>query len=189
VTRQLTRHCHLTDPSLPHHDRHDTADSEEVSMTLTLSKAPPHHSEATAPAQVSEHWPMSWSRRELLLERQHRILIDRIADLISDDPVEAAGPRALAGRHNANQRLLRQLRLHLRLEERWLAACGCLCPGHRAIHRQVAHDSQEGLIQAGSDRRQQLAWLRGLQTWLLEHTGGPDAQAYGLARSIAPSQR
>ena len=46
-----------------------------------------------------------------------------------------------------------------------------------------------GLIQAGSDRRQQLLWLRSLQTWLLEHTGGPDAQAYGLARSIAQSQR
>ena len=158
-------------------------------MTLTLSKAPPHHSEPSAPAPVPEHWPMSWSRRELLLEQQHRILIDRIADLISDDPVGAAGQRALARRNAANQQLLRQLRLHLRLEERWLAACGCLCPGHRAIHRQVAHDSQEGLIQAGSDRRQQLLWLRGLQTWLLEHTGGPDAQAYGLARSIAPSQR
>jgi hypothetical protein len=62
-------------------------------MTLALSKAPPHHSEPAAPVEVPERWPMSWSRRELLLERQHRILIDRIADLISDDPVEAEGQR------------------------------------------------------------------------------------------------
>lgn len=135
-------------------------------------------------------WPRLWSERELLLERQHQILHDLISARIlqviagSDAPesaVEAAGQPLL-------RQLLRQLHLHLRLEERWLGSCGCLCPGHRAIHQLVARDTQAGLRQAGSDRQQQLIWLRGLQAWLLEHTDGPDAHAYALARSISSSQ-
>ncbi len=162
-------------------------------MALIVTEAPVLLSRPAAAVAGPGRWPVAWPQRELLLERQHQILRDQIADLTlavlcgADQP---AAPAELGSgsQQLLRQQLLRQLRLHLRLEERWLSACGCLCPGHRAIHQLVAHDSEEGLRQAGTDRQQQLIWLRGLQAWLLEHTGGPDAHAYALARSITPSQ-
>lgn len=153
-------------------------------MVLILHEAP------LALAQLAVagpgRWPRLWAERELLLERQHQILHDLISARILQ--MNAGNTAPAAAVEAANQRLLRQLRLHLRLEERWLGACDCLCPGHRAIHQLVARDSEAGWHQAGSDRQQQLIWLQGLQAWLLEHTGGPDARAYALARSISPSQ-
>ena len=153
-------------------------------MVLILHEAP------LAPAQLHVagpgRWPRLWSERELLLERQHQRLRDLISDRIV--AVNAGSDAPQTAVEAADQRLLRQLRLHLRLEERWLGACGCLCPGHRAIHRLVARDSEAGWRQAGGDRQQQLIWLQGLQAWLLEHTDGPDAHAYAMARSFTRSQ-
>ena len=157
-------------------------------MALIVSEAPVLLSRPAAAGAGQGRWPVAWPGRELLLERQHQLLRDQIADLIIAVLSGTPEPAGAAELGSASQQLLRQLRLHLRLEERWLSACDCLCPGHRAIHRLVARDSEEGLRQAGSDRQQQLIWLRGLQAWLLEHTGGPDAHAYALARSIPPSQ-
>ena len=157
-------------------------------MALIVSEAPVLLRRPAATVAGADRWPACWPERELLLERQHQILRDRIADLILAVLSAADDADAASEFGGGSQQLLRQLRLHLRLEERWLSACACLCPGHRAIHRLVARDSEEGLSQAGSDRQQQLIWLRSLQTWLLEHTGGPDAHAYALARSITDSQ-
>lgn len=153
-------------------------------MVLILHETP--LALAHRPVAGPGRWPRLWSERELLLERQHQRLRDLISAQIVEVNAGSAAPAAAV--EAANQRLLRQLRLHLRLEERWLSACGCLCPGHRAIHQLVARDSEAGWRQAGSDRQQQLIWLQGLQAWLLEHTDGPDARAYALVRSLPPSQ-
>ena len=137
-------------------------------------------------------WPGSWPEREQLLERQHQMLRERIAERILTLLAAGGGQESMdesaAATASANQQLLLKLHLHLRLEERWLGACGCLCPGHRASHQQVARDTQAGLHQAGTDHRQQLFWLRALQAWLLVHCAGPDARAYAMAHSIADPQ-
>jgi hypothetical protein len=80
--------------------------------------------------------------------------------------------------------LLWQLRLHLRLEERWLAQSHCLCPGHRAAHRQAASDALEGYQHARIESTTRLTWLRELQTWFDDHRKGVDARAYAQARSL-----
>jgi hemerythrin len=179
-------------------------------MALILSEAPaalarrPAAAQPTAPsdaasaatlaaqAAVPRRWPGSWPEREQLLERQHQILREQIAEriltLLAAGGGQESAAAAAAATASANQQLLRQLHLHLRLEERWLGACGCLCPGHRASHQQVARDTQAGLRQAGTDHRQQLIWLRALQAWLLEHCAGADARAYALAHSLADPQ-
>ncbi|MEI6029784.1 MAG: hypothetical protein WCQ20_01310 [Synechococcaceae cyanobacterium ELA739] len=157
-------------------------------MVLMVSKAPPPQAERATRTSRPGPWPTCWPEREKLLERQHQILQEQIGELILAVIAGTGEPQALAERHSRCQRLLRQLRLHLRLEERWLAACGCLCPGHRAIHQLVVHETEAGLNKAAAVRQQQLLWLRGLQAWLQEHTGGPDAHAYGIARSLAPHQ-
>ncbi len=157
-------------------------------MALMVNEAPARLKPPVAAGAGRGRWPGSWPEREALLERQHQILGDRIAELILVLLCGAEEADAPSELDCGNTHLLRQLRLHLRLEERWLSACGCLCPGHRAIHQLVARDAEAGLKQAGSDRLQQLIWLRGLQAWLLEHTDGPDTHAYALARSITDSQ-
>ncbi len=157
-------------------------------MVLISSETPPRPAEPPADAAGPGPWSASWSQRQSLLERQHQILSDRIAAQILAANAGAGDPQALAEHGRRSRQLLWKLRLHLRLEERWLAACGCLCPGHRASHQLVVQQAEAGLNKAATDPQRQLNWLRVLQAWLLEHTGGPDAHAYGQARSLSHCQ-
>lgn len=75
--------------------------------------------------------------------------------------------------------MVRALGLHLRLEERWLAEAGCLCPGHRLSHRQAA----ELAARLPADSAERLSWLLDLQQWFHLHRYGADAIAYARAAS------
>lgn len=141
---------------------------------------------ADAPAGTSTtRWPRHWQEREPLLDRQH----DRLEALLETLIVQHRQPLApeqleLEERVEqlACRRLLWDLRLHLRLEERWLQAAGALCPGHRSGHQEAARQALEQFCRGSGSRRARLAWLQQLQGWFAGHRRGPDAMAYGLAR-------
>jgi hypothetical protein len=130
-------------------------------------------------------WPRIWSEQEPLLERQHDRLEALLAALIEQHRQPLAAELLEAselGEQLACRRLLWDLRLHLRLEERWLAAAAALCAGHRANHQDAARQALEGYCRGSGSRRARLAWLQQLQAWFVAHRQGPDAMAYGLAR-------
>jgi len=151
------------------------------------------------PAPVAPfRWPRQWLEREPLLEAQH----DRLGALLMamvEDHLPPTSPQATAfgaslaasvdpmleavAQDLSCWHWLWRLRLHLRLEERWLAEGHCLCPGHRAAHRQALSTAVEGYRQSRGDRSSRLAWLRDLQAWFDDHRCGVDARAYALARS------
>jgi len=132
-------------------------------------------------------WPGSWPLQRVLLERQH----DRLAALLDALVEEHAAPRdssILPWHHSSDagfRLLFRRLQQHLRLEERWLAARGCLCPGHRAAHARVAAGAAADLERCGRDRFARLVLVMGLREWLRGHCAGPDATAYSLADARA----
>ncbi len=124
-------------------------------------------------------WPRDWAGQCVLLERQHDRLESLLAVLIDDhrgddNTIELALQQAC-------RQLLWDLRLHLRLEERWLQQRGCLCPGHTQAHREIAIQARATLTSLEQDRLGRLALLESIQTWFLAHRHGADALAYGLA--------
>ena len=128
-------------------------------------------------------WPRLWEERELLLERQHDRLEADLLELISlhggkTPPWEAAQALACEA---ASRRLVWQLQVHLRLEERWLSQGGCLCSGHREAHREARRVAFEGCLRSSGDRAARLQWLLALQAWFSSHRSGPDRLAYALA--------
>ena len=135
--------------------------------------APPAERRRTA------RWPRDWPSQCALLERQHDQLESLLEVLLhdhlcADDAIELALRQAC-------RRLLWDLRLHLRLEERWLQSRGCLCPGHKQAHREVAIQTTATLMALEHDRQQRLALLESIQTWFVAHRRGPDALAYSRA--------
>lgn len=149
---------------------------------------------ATAPLPepaLRRRWPRAWEQREVLLERQHDRLEALLASLIEQHRQPLAAER-LAPTDQAEQlacrRLLWDLRLHLRLEERWLEAAAALCPGHRSSHQEAARSALGQFCQGGGSRRARLAWLQELQGWFGAHRRGPDAMAYALARERSAAQ-
>lgn len=136
-----------------------------------------------APSAAAPPWPHLWTDQHPLLERQHDRLEALLEELLQLHALEA-GPwtTPAAGAAEATcRRWLWDLRLHLRLEERWLAAHGCLCPGHRAAHRDALSVALAGFQRSGGNRQARLDWLAAMQAWFAEHRQGPDAMAYGLA--------
>ena len=146
---------------------------------------------ASAPAGVRGRpggWPRDWSEREPLLELQHDRLEALLAELIAvhRDGAPAWTPAEAQAWDAACRRLLWDLRLHLRLEERWLQQCGCLCPGHRAAHADAASAAVSGYGLSRGDRAARARWLLDLRAWFLAHRAGPDATAYAGA-AASPS--
>lgn len=134
------------------------------------------------PAPVSV-WPRQWSDQQSLLEHQHARLEQQLLALIAlhrpEAPAWEGGERLSCDL--ACRRLLWALRLHLRLEERWLGRQGCLCPTHRASHRDAARLAFAGYGVSAGDRAARLTWLEEIQAWFLAHRDGVDARAYRLA--------
>ena len=128
-------------------------------------------------------WPRRWVEQEPLLERQHDGLEACLAELLSlhgpSHPAWTAA-EALAIERRC-RRLIWELRLHLRLEERWLDQAGCLCPGHRAVHADAASAAIGGYGRSCGDRAARTRWLLDLRAWFLAHRAGPDATAYAGA--------
>lgn len=134
---------------------------------------------------VRPTWPHHWLQQEPLLERQHDRLESLLHGLLQQHR-EPVAVEHLALTDQAEQlacrRLLWDLRLHLRLEERWLETAGALCPGHRGGHREAARAAMAQFCHSSGSRRARLAWLQELNSWFTAHRLGPDALAYALAR-------
>lgn len=132
---------------------------------------------------LPQGWPGAWSEREALLERQHDRLEALLAELIAAHRADAPawGPDEAWAWDVACRRLIWRLRLHLRLEERWLARSGCLCPGHGAAHGEAVRAAMGGYGLSRGDRTARARWLLDLKSWFLAHRAGPDAIAYALA--------
>lgn len=140
-------------------------------------------SDQAPPSQ--QRWPRTWEDQEALLERQHQRLEAGLMELLElyrtcSCPSGAAESEAA---DNACRRLLWDLRLHLRLEERWLDAQGCLCAGHRAAHTEAFRTAWGGFTQSHGDHLLRQRWLMDLRAWLLSHVSGADATAYALAHA------
>ncbi|WP_398325138.1 hypothetical protein [Vulcanococcus sp.] len=135
-------------------------------------------------------WPRRWVDQEPLLERQHDELEAYLAELLwLHGPMQPAWTAAEAlAIERGCRRLIWDLRLHLRLEERWLSAQGCLCPGHRGVHLQAIEAAKAALLETSGDRQARLRWLLELQRWFTNHRHGPDATAYAIARSNASAR-
>jgi len=132
-------------------------------------------------------WPLRWSERVPLLESQHDRLESLILELLHLHRVAQhtwSLEEALAVEASC-RRLLWDLRLHLRLEERWLSQIHCMCPGHRALHAEALKQVTEGLLCSAGDREARRRWLENLQVWFVEHRQGPDAMAYAHASAAA----
>ena len=157
-------------------------------ITLSRSSQERVGIQSPTPAVVphSWSWPRDWPSRRWLLERQHGRL-----EVLLDALITRAHPQApLACSidiRKANvecRRLQKALRLHLRLEERWLEHHGCLDAGHRASHRLARTTAQQADAYPGEsplNRAMHLHWLRSLQEWFLTHRDGIDAIAYSRA--------
>lgn len=142
---------------------------------------------AAESAGTSGPWPLTWPERARMLERQHDRLEALLAELLlahGPDQPSWNGAEALALDRSC-RRLLWDLRLHLRLEERWLSVQGCLCPGHRGAHLQAVSGAQAALLRTAGDRQARLRWLQELQHWFSGHRHGPDAAAYAAAGANA----
>ncbi len=160
---------------------------------MLLVLAPPRSARPPAASRRPTgpfRWPRQWSEQSALLERQHA-RIERLLDLLTDRyalPAEGSSAAALRNQAQGCRSLVRLLRLHLRLEERWLAERGALCPGHRAAHGQATVLALDGLESTALLRPARLAWLMDLQEWFTHHRHGPDAIAYArVAQLTAPS--
>ena len=138
---------------------------------------------------TAPRWPRCWVDQQRLLEAQHDGLETLLAELLRVHG--AAQPACSAAEALAFDRVCRRLiwdlRLHLRLEERWLSAHGCFCHRHRAAHSQAVIDAQVALLRTLGDRQARLGWLIDLQRWFVNHRHGPDALAYAAAASHSPS--
>jgi hemerythrin len=123
-----------------------------------------------------------------LLERQHIRLARQVEDLLHDHAVAAGAPGSTAAerQRNASWQLLHALRLHLRLEERWLSHHGVLSPQHRRAHRDAVLLAMVALHRSGSDPASRLEVLGTLQSWLETHGRSADAAAYALIQPIPP---
>ena len=131
-------------------------------------------------------WPRHWTAQERLLERQHDRLETQLASLLHqhrpDQPAWDDAQSLNADRRT--RRLLWDLRLHLRLEERWLSAQGCLASSHRQAHREASGLALSGFLQSIGDRQARHQWLSQLQSWFNSHRHGADAGAYARATAL-----
>ena len=119
-------------------------------------------------------WPRSWSEQQPLLDLQHDRLAVFIQELLQVHDVKAHGwslEEALAV-EAACRRLLWDLKLHLRLEGRWLSQSHCFHPSHRVVHGEALKRFTDGLRNSAGDRlgRQGDPWLVRGAAEATEHT-------------------
>ena len=163
----------------------DIAFSVLTASLAPTCPAPP----ATSPQSA---WLGPWPPREVLLERQHDRLEALLADLVDRHCLADAERSAMELLSDCRdcERLLWGVRLHLRLEERWLGQCGCLCPGHRAAHGEAIAAAAARWTVVEKLRSSRLPWLMDLQQWFHGHRRGADAIAYARAATLViPTKR
>ena len=131
-------------------------------------------------------WPKKWSVQELFLAKQHARL-----EVYLDELLMAYRSKSFAWNINQGsayeglcRRLLWDLKLHQRLEERWLIQHDSLCPGHKADHQEFIHSAFVSCARTSEDQEARFYWLADLKEWLVAHQSGPDAYDYSLAKSL-----
>ncbi|MFM7676161.1 MAG: hypothetical protein ACKO5F_11395 [Synechococcus sp.] len=140
---------------------------------------PPPHGPPGGPP-LHSCLPRNWPEQQALLERQHLRLARQIEQLLREHTAPAGEPDHAAGerQRSASWRMLHAVRLHLRLEERWLSHHGALSPQHRRAHREAVLLAMAALHRSGSDRASRLEVLLTLQGWHESHGQSTDALAY-----------
>jgi hypothetical protein len=131
--------------------------------------------------------PRQWAQQSQLLERQHDHLEALLDDLIERHAIadQDRSPWQMQQDQRDCGELLRNLVLHLRLEERWLTRLNSFCGGHRSSHRQAARLAADGWAVGQDLRAARLPWLMDLQDWFHQHRHGADAIAYRRAEAQA----
>ena len=131
-------------------------------------------------------WPKEWSTQELILAKQHARL-----EVYLDELLMAYKSKSFAwdvAKKSAYEglckRLLWNLKLHQRLEERWLIQHDSLCPGHQAEHQESIHAAFINCVKTAEDQEARFYWLADLKKWLVAHQSGPDAYNYSLVESL-----
>jgi hypothetical protein len=56
------------------------------------------------------------------------------------------------------------------------------------VHLQAVEAAKAALLETSGDRQARRRWLLELQSWFTNHRHGPDATAYGIARSNASAR-
>ncbi len=130
-------------------------------------------------------WPKSWSKQELLLRAQHARLESAFAELLTfyrSYSSSVTEPEAFAY-EGLCRRLLWWLKLHQRLEERWLKKHDCLSTGHQADHQELLQTAFVDYCKTANNPKFRFAWLNNLQTSLSGHIFSTDAYDYSFANS------
>ena len=119
--------------------------------------------------------PRAWEQKEALLEQQHNQLEQGLEDLIAGGSEPSHLPQMM--------HLIQKLKLHLRLEERWLSEASCLCQGHRLSHQELLGSIEQQLPQCLNHGGLRLNLLMDVQQWFYQHRHGADAIAYARAKA------
>lgn len=119
--------------------------------------------------------PRAWEQKAALLEQQHNRLEQGLEYLIDCGAGQSLLPQMM--------QIIQKLKLHLRLEERWLSEAGCLCPGHRLSHQELLVSIEQQLPQCLNQESLRLNLLMDVQLWFFRHRHGADATAYARANA------
>ena len=137
-------------------------------------------------ASPGSPWSKQWSIQELFLVEQHARL-----EVILDELLMAYRSESFAWNlaqasfyEGLCRRLLWDLKLHQRLEERWLIQHDSLCSGHQADHQTFVNAALINCVRTAQDKEARFYWLADLRKWLVAHKSGPDAYDYSLANSL-----
>ena len=136
-------------------------------------------------AMPKRAWPKSWSKQELLLRAQHARLESAFAEVLAfyrSYSSSVTEPEAFAY-EGLCRRLLWWLKLHQRLEERWLKKHDCLSTGHQADHQELLQTAFVDYCKTANNPKFRFAWLNNLQTSLSGHIFSTDAYDYSFANS------
>ena len=128
-------------------------------------------------------WPKEWSAQELILAKQHariEVYLDELLMAYKSKSFawDVAKKSAYEG---LCKRLLWNLKLHQRLEERWLTQHGCLSPAHRDDHQIIFRTAFISCCKTANDPEDRLTWLNNLREGLSRHMFVSDAYDYSIA--------
>ena len=137
-------------------------------------------------ASPKSPWSKEWSVQELFLAKQHARLEAYLDELLMAYKSKSFAWNVVqvSAYEGLCRRLLWDLKLHQRLEERWLIQHESLCPGHQAEHRESIHAAFINCARTAEDQKARFYWLADLKEWLVAHQSGPDAYDYSLAKSL-----
>jgi len=128
--------------------------------------------------------PKLWTTQQIMLSVQHARLESQLSELLL-----FYGPKFSPSKHfevvyeSLCRRLLWGVKIHQRLEERWLTQHGCLSPAHRDDHQIIFRTAFISCCKTANDPEDRLTWLNNLREGLSRHMLVSDAYDYSIAKS------